>query len=159
LLEKSRKRTSAPPHINAADVEVKRSRRWSLEQTARHVASLRPRQSSGLRGSSQGELEDIAVLTGGRLISEDPLVSSLRTASSTTWARASASQWQENTTIVEGEGKKSRYPRAAFSQIRTSNRRDDSDYDREKLQSDSRKLRRPLRSSSRRCADTEMKEK
>ncbi len=78
-------------------------------------------------------LEDIAILTGGRFISED-LGIKLESVQLSDLGRAKRVRVdKENTTIVEGAGKKSDI-QARISQIRLAIEETKSDYDREKLQ-------------------------
>src|SRR5436309_8948971 len=78
-------------------------------------------------------LEDIAVLTGGRLISED-LGIKLENIKLEDLGRAKrVTVDKENTTIVEGEGKKADI-QGRVAQIRRQIDETTSDYDREKLQ-------------------------
>ena len=78
-------------------------------------------------------LEDIAVLTGGVVISEDKGMQ-LATATSTDLGRAERENVnKENTTIVGGAGAKEAIA-ARVAQIRAQIEQTTSDYDREKLQ-------------------------
>jgi chaperonin GroEL len=78
-------------------------------------------------------LEDIATLTGGRLIAED-LGIKLETVTLKDLGRAKrVSIDKDNTTIVDGAGKKTDIE-ARVKQIRTQTEETTSDYDREKLQ-------------------------
>jgi len=68
-------------------------------------------KAPGFGDRRKAMLEDIAVLTGGRLISED-LGIKLENIKLEDMGKAKrVTIDKENTTIVEGEGKKSRYPR------------------------------------------------
>ncbi|MBK7109646.1 MAG: chaperonin GroEL [Bacteroidetes bacterium] len=78
-------------------------------------------------------LEDIAVLTGGTVISEDKDLK-LETADLTSLGRAEKiSVDKDNTIIVNGSGKKDAI-KARISQIRSIAESTTSDYDKEKLQ-------------------------
>ena len=78
-------------------------------------------------------LEDIAILTGGTVISEEKGMK-LDTATLTDLGRAEkVTVTKENTTIVGGEGKKENID-ARTAQIRAQIEQTTSDYDREKLQ-------------------------
>jgi chaperonin GroEL len=78
-------------------------------------------------------LEDIAVLTGGKLISED-LGIKLETIGLEDLGRAKRiTVDKDNSTIVDGAGKKANLE-ARVNQIRAQINETDSDYDREKLQ-------------------------
>ncbi len=78
-------------------------------------------------------LEDIAVLTGGRLISEDLGVKLENVQISDLGTAKRVVVDKENTTIVEGAGKKADIT-ARIEQIRGQIEETKSDYDREKLQ-------------------------
>jgi chaperonin GroEL len=78
-------------------------------------------------------LEDIAVLTGGRLISEDLGVKLENVQISDLGTAKRVVVDKENTTIVEGAGKKAEIT-ARIEQIRGQIEETKSDYDREKLQ-------------------------
>ncbi len=78
-------------------------------------------------------LEDIAILTNGRLISEDLGIQleTLELSDLGTAKRVTIDK--ENTTIIEGSGKKSDV-QGRISQIRSQIEQTTSDYDKEKLQ-------------------------
>lgn len=78
-------------------------------------------------------LEDIAVLTGGRLISEDLGIKLENIQTSDLGIAKRVVIDKENTTIVEGAGKKGDI-QARIEQIRRQIEETKSDYDREKLQ-------------------------
>jgi Chaperonin GroEL (HSP60 family) len=104
-------------------------------------------------------LEDIAVLTGGRLISED-LGIKLENIKLDDMGRAKrVTIDKENTTIVEGEGKKADI-QGRVAQIRRQIEETTSDYDREKLQERLAKLAGGVAVVNVGAAtETEMKEK
>ena len=104
-------------------------------------------------------LEDIAVLTGGRLISED-LGIKLENIKLEDLGRAKrVTIDKENTTIVEGEGKKADI-QGRVAQIRRQIEETTSDYDREKLQERLAKLAGGVAVINVGAAtETEMKEK
>jgi chaperonin GroEL len=78
-------------------------------------------------------LEDIAILTGGKVISED-LGIKLETVKLTDLGKAKRIVIEkENTTVVEGAGKKAEI-QGRVAQIRAQIEETTSDYDREKLQ-------------------------
>ncbi|HPG30624.1 MAG TPA: chaperonin GroEL [bacterium] len=78
-------------------------------------------------------LQDIAVLTGGRVISQD-LGLKLENATVEMLGKAKTIKSdKENTTIVEGAGKKNEI-KSRIAQIKTQVEETTSDYDREKLQ-------------------------
>ncbi len=78
-------------------------------------------------------LEDIAILTGGKLISEDIGIKLENVQISDLGQAKRVVIDKENTTIVEGAGKKSEI-QARITQIRNEIQETKSDYDREKLQ-------------------------
>ena len=78
-------------------------------------------------------LEDIAVLTGGRVISEDAGMKLDKAMVSDLGKAKTVKIDKENTTIVEGLGKKDDI-RARISQIKLQIDETTSDYDKEKLQ-------------------------
>ncbi|MEO0129251.1 MAG: chaperonin GroEL [candidate division WOR-3 bacterium] len=78
-------------------------------------------------------LEDIAILTGGKLISEDIGIKLENVQISDLGQAKRVVIDKENTTIVEGAGKKSDI-QARINQIRNEIQETKSDYDREKLQ-------------------------
>lgn len=78
-------------------------------------------------------LEDIAILTGGKLISEDIGIKLENVQMSDLGQAKRVVIDKENTTIVEGAGKKSDI-QARITQIKNEIQETKSDYDREKLQ-------------------------
>jgi chaperonin GroEL len=90
-------------------------------------------KAPGFGDRRKAMLEDIAILTGGQVISEDIGVK-LENVSITDLGQAKRiSIDKENTTIVEGKGEKSALE-GRVKQIRTQIEETTSDYDREKLQ-------------------------
>ncbi|HEY4884364.1 MAG TPA: chaperonin GroEL [Myxococcales bacterium] len=90
-------------------------------------------KAPGFGDRRKAMLEDIAVLTGGRLIAED-LGIKLETVTLKDLGRAKRVVIdKDNTTIVDGAGKKSDIE-ARVKQIRAQIEETTSDYDREKLQ-------------------------
>jgi chaperonin GroEL len=90
-------------------------------------------KAPGFGDRRKAMLEDIATLTGGRLIAED-LGIKLETVTLKDLGRAKrVSIDKDNTTIVDGGGKKTEIE-ARVKQIRTQTEDTTSDYDREKLQ-------------------------
>lgn len=78
-------------------------------------------------------LEDIAILTGGRVISEDKGMKLENTTISDLGKAKKVKVDKENTTIIEGAGDKSMI-QARMNQIRKEIEEATSDYDKEKLQ-------------------------
>jgi chaperonin GroEL len=90
-------------------------------------------KAPGFGDRRKAMLEDIAVLTGGQVISED-LGIKLENVTLAMLGRAKRILIEkENTTIVEGDGKKDDI-KGRCSQIRSQIEETTSDYDREKLQ-------------------------
>ena len=83
-----------------------------------------------LRGGRNAMLEDIAVLTGGQVISED-LGIKLENVTLAMLGRATIAK--ETTTIVDGSGKKKEIE-GRINQIKAQIEETTSDYDKEKLQ-------------------------
>jgi chaperonin GroEL len=116
-------------------------------------------KAPGFGDRRKAMLEDIAVLTGGRLISED-LGIKLENIKLEDIGRAKrVTVDKENTTIVEGEGKKADI-QGRVAQIRRQIEETTSDYDREKLQERLAKLAGGVAVVNVGAAtETEMKEK
>ena len=116
-------------------------------------------KAPGFGDRRKAMLEDIAVLTGGRLISED-LGIKLENIKLDDMGRAKrVTVDKENTTIVEGEGKKADI-QGRVAQIRRQIEETTSDYDREKLQERLAKLAGGVAVINVGAAtETEMKEK
>ena len=90
-------------------------------------------KAPGFGDRRKAMLEDIAVLTGGTAIMED-LGINLETADSSILGQAKrVIITKDNTTIIEGAGKKSDI-QGRIAQIRNEIERSTSDYDKEKLQ-------------------------
>ncbi len=116
-------------------------------------------KAPGFGDRRKAMLEDIAVLTGGRLISED-LGIKLENIKLDDMGRAKrVTVDKENTTIVEGEGKKADI-QGRVAQIRRQIEETTSDYDQEKLQERLAKLAGGVAVVNVGAAtETEMKEK
>src|SRR5947207_3235073 len=116
-------------------------------------------KAPGFGDRRKAMLEDIAVLTGGRMISED-LGIKLENIKLEDLGRAKRITIdKENTTIVEGEGKKADI-QGRVAQIRRQIEETTSDYDREKLQERLAKLAGGVAVINVGAAtETEMKEK
>src|SRR5690606_37997401 len=90
-------------------------------------------KAPGFGDRRKAMLEDIAILTGGQVISED-LGIKLENVSLEMLGRAKrVSITKENTTIVDGAGEKSEIE-GRVAQIKAQVEETTSDYDREKLQ-------------------------
>jgi chaperonin GroEL len=116
-------------------------------------------KAPGFGDRRKAMLEDIAILTGGRFISED-LGIKLESVGLDDLGRAkSITVDKENTTIVEGAGKSSEI-QGRVNQIRRAIEETTSDYDREKLQERLAKLAGGVAVINVGAAtETEMKEK
>lgn len=116
-------------------------------------------KAPGFGDRRKAMLEDIAILTGGRFISEDIGIK-LESVSLEDLGRAkSVVVDKENTTIVEGNGKSSDI-QGRVNQIRRAIEETTSDYDREKLQERLAKLAGGVAVINVGAAtETEMKEK
>jgi len=116
-------------------------------------------KAPGFGDRRKAMLEDIAVLTGGKLLSED-LGIKLENVGLEDLGRAKrVTVDKENTTIIEGEGKSSDI-QGRVSQIRRQIEETTSDYDREKLQERLAKLAGGVAVINVGAAtETEMKEK
>jgi chaperonin GroEL len=116
-------------------------------------------KAPGFGDRRKATLEDIAVLTGGRCLTED-LGTKLENVSLEDLGRAKrVTIDKENTTIVEGEGP-TKDIKGRVSQIRRQIEETTSDYDREKLQERLAKLAGGVAVVSVGAAtETEMKEK
>src|SRR5437867_1458875 len=116
-------------------------------------------KAPGFGDRRKAMLEDIAILTGGRFISED-LGIKLESIGLDDLGRAkSITVDKENTTIVEGNGKSSEI-QGRVNQIRRAIEETTSDYDREKLQERLAKLAGGVAVINVGAAtETEMKEK
>merc|ERR1712113_1077184 len=90
-------------------------------------------KAPGFGDRRKAMLEDIAILTGGQVISEDIGIKLENVTLDMLGKAKSISITKEETTIVDGSGKKSDIE-SRVNQIRTQIDESTSDYDREKLQ-------------------------
>ena len=91
-------------------------------------------KAPGFGDRRKAMLEDIAILTGGQVISRRPRHQARERHARTCWARPRRSPIdKENTTIVDGAGKKNDI-KARIAQIKAQIEETTSDYDKEKLQ-------------------------
>jgi chaperonin GroEL len=90
-------------------------------------------KAPGFGDRRKAMLEDIAVLTGGTVISEDVGLSLEKTTLADLGSAKKVQVAKENTTIIDGAGSKERI-QGRIAQIRKQIEDTTSDYDREKLQ-------------------------